>query len=508
MVNVRVRFAPSPTGPLHIGGVRTALFNYLFSKRHNGVFVLRIEDTDQNRYVDEAEEYIRESLAWCGLTPDEGPEVGGDHGPYRQSERADLYQKAVQELLYHGKAYYAFDTAEELDAMRLRKQEAGQDHAKYDHHTRQEMRNSLTLSDSEVSALLKAGIPYTIRLKVEPGRSVGFQDMIRGEIEFNTNELDDKVLMKSDGLPTYHLANVVDDLAMDISHIIRGEEWLSSTPHHVLLYEAFGRLGDMPNFAHLPLILKPAGKGKLSKRDGSKLGIPVFPMTWSGKEESFVGFRELGFIPQAVVNFLAFLGWNPGTDQEIFSLKELIQNFTMDGVSKSGARFDFEKSLWFNQQYIQQMSNEVLSRIVQGRVDDSRYNDEVWVQIAELIKPRIQRLDEIENTLEYFMSAPETFDEKSIKKKWKSPGADLFNQLIEQFDDLEDWDANQIKQQVETGMEEYSVGYSGILPLLRIAVTGSVQGPDIFKVMAILGKQESMSRMNKGVAVFNEQIPS
>ncbi|RME93486.1 MAG: glutamate--tRNA ligase, partial [Bacteroidetes bacterium] len=353
MSSVRVRFAPSPTGALHIGGVRTALYNYLLAKKLGGTFILRIEDTDQTRYVPGAEAYILEALDWLGLTPDEGPGFGGAYGPYRQSERQAQYLKYAQELVASGRAYYAFDTPEELEAQRELAKAAGKHSFKYDAQSRGQLRNSLSLPKAEVEALLADGVPYTIRLLVEPGQTVVIEDLVRGSVSFQTDELDDKVLLKADGMPTYHLANIVDDHLMKISHVIRGEEWLPSTAHHVLLYRAFGWEDTMPAFAHLPLILKPTGKGKLSKRDGLKLGIPVFPLAWKGDtpEDSFMGFREFGFDPAAVLNFLALLGWNPGTDQEIFSLDELIAAFSIEKIGKAGARFDFDKAKWFNQQY-------------------------------------------------------------------------------------------------------------------------------------------------------------
>ena len=365
MGKIRLRFAPSPTGALHIGGLRTALYNYLLAKRHEGTFILRIEDTDQTRYVDGAEKYIMDALKWCGIVPDESPVLGGEHGPYRQSERKAIYRPYAERLVREGKAYYAFDTPEEWAAKRNELQEAGNHSPKYDASVRGQMKTSLAMSENELEAKLNTGSPHVIRLMVPENEEVLVEDRIRGQVRFETNVLDDKVLLKTDGMPTYHLANIVDDHLMEISHVIRGEEWLSSTAHHILLYQAFG--WEPPVFAHLPLILKPSGKGKLSKRDGKKLGIPVFPLSWMGEteEDSFTGFKEYGFLPEAAINFLALLGWNSGTDQEIFDMQELVKVFALDQVGKSGARFDFEKAKWFNQQYLINLSSKEVARQLQ-----------------------------------------------------------------------------------------------------------------------------------------------
>ena len=420
--NVRVRFAPSPTGPLHMGGVRTALYCYLFAKKNNGDFILRVEDTDQTRFVEGAEEYIIETLQWCGIKPNEGLSYGGDFGPYRQSERKDIYAKYAMDLLEKGDAYYAFDTPEELTAWRDNLKGQGNPSPKYDPITRQYLKNSLHLSEDEVSRRLKAGEPWVIRYKMPRNEEVKFEDEIRGIVSFQTNQLDDKVLLKSDGMPTYHLANVVDDHLMEITHVIRGEEWLPSTPLHVLLYKSFE--WEMPSFAHLPLILKPDGKGKLSKRDGDRLGFPVFPLNWKDPSsgEASIGYKERGFLPDAFINMLAFLGWNPGTEEELFSLGELIQAFSIERVGKSGARFDFEKTKWFNQQYIKNKSNEELVQLTADlfKKEDYRADQETLLNICELVKERATFLHEIPSLAYYFFEDVKEYDEKNLRKKWKN----------------------------------------------------------------------------------------
>ncbi|MEL6141583.1 MAG: glutamate--tRNA ligase, partial [Bacteroidota bacterium] len=473
MTPVRVRFAPSPTGALHIGGVRTALYNYLLARKTGGTFVLRIEDTDQKRFVEGAEAYIREALNWCGISPDEGPQIGGNYGPYRQSERKKIYQKYTQQLLDNGKAYYAFDTPEELDAKREAAKATGNHNFKYDAVTRLDMRNSLSLSSETVEKLLTDGTPYVVRLLVTPGETVNIQDIVRGSVSFATDELDDKVLMKADGLPTYHLANIVDDHLMEISHVIRGEEWLPSTAHHVLLYRAFGWESEMPAFAHLPLILKPTGKGKLSKRDGQKLGIPVFPLAWKGAtpEESFTGFREAGFDARAVVNFLAFLGWNPGTEQEIFSLAELIEAFSLDKIGKSGARFDFEKATWFNQQYIMATPEEELLPAVKEVALAAGYDasDDYLKGVTRLLRERVNYLPEFISNGRYFFEPVKEIEEKTIRKKWKPELRSRFEELKSTLSDVSLWQAPALKGTVVDFMESHEMGFGAVLPIISKA---------------------------------------
>ena len=505
MNSVRVRFAPSPTGPLHIGGLRTALYNYLFAKNQGGPFILRVEDTDQNRYVEGAENYIREALAWAGIFPEEGPETGGEYGPYRQSERQQLYKEQIQTLIINGSAYYAFDTVDEIAAMRTRLEAEGVHSPKYDHATRGDMRNSLTMSAQEVKDLLASENDYTIRLKVEPEKQIQFHDEIRGDVSFNSSELDDKVLMKSDGLPTYHLANIIDDYSMKISHVIRGEEWLSSTAHHVLLYQAFGWQDNMPKFAHLPLILKPTGKGKLSKRDGQKLGIPVFPMNWDAEEGLYLGFKELGFLPEAVINFLAFLGWNPGTEEEIFDLGALAKSFSLAQVSKSGARFDYDKAKWYNQQYIQMASTDKLSKTLSDQLLEKGISkdDKFLKEYVEMFRPRIETLNDLYGVGSYFFERIPTFDDKMIRKKWKDNGVRAYEGIRSKLSDLDDWTASALKQTVEQGIEAFDSSFGEVLPLLRIAVTGNTKGADLFKTMELMTKDMTMTRLNEAPQLFD-----
>jgi glutamyl-tRNA synthetase len=427
---VRVRFAPSPTGPLHIGGVRTALYNFLYAKKNHGKFLLRIEDTDQNRFVPGAEEYINETFRWLGIEPDEGVVAGGEFGPYKQSERKALYLKYANQLIEDGKAYYAFDTPEELEAMRQRLKDARVDNQVYDSLSRQSMRNSLTLDQSEVKKLIADGAAYVIRLKVDRDQEVSLTDMIRGEVKVGSNNIDDKVLLKSDGMPTYHLANVVDDHYMKISHVIRGEEWLPSAPLHVLLYQYLGWGATMPQFAHLPLLLKPDGNGKLSKRDADKHGYPVFPLDWkdSGSQETWMGFREQGYLPEAVTNFLAMLGWNPGTEQEIFSKEELIDAFSIERINKSGAKFDIEKAKWFNQQYLKNVDNDVLAVELLKKLRDEGVDcsEEKAATICGLLKERVTFPYEFWTAGQYFFFAPNEYDDKVISKKWSDEAAMVF----------------------------------------------------------------------------------
>lgn len=508
MNNIRLRFAPSPTGPLHIGGVRTALYNYLLAKKTGGTFILRIEDTDQTRYVPGAEDYIIESLKWCGLEPQEGPGFGGEYGPYRQSERKALYQKYAQELIDNGNAYYAFDTSEELDERRQQEKEKGNHTFKYDSKLRKEMKNSETLSPEEVKSRLASGVPYTVRLKIPENEIVTVQDLIRGEVNFQSNELDDKIILKGDGMPTYHLANIVDDHLMKISHVIRGEEWLPSTAHHVLMYRFFGWEDGMPQFAHLPLILKPNGKGKLSKRDGAKLGIPVFPLSWegTGEDDAFEGFREFGFDPKAVINFLSFLGWNPGTEQEIFSLEELCEAFSVEKIGKAGARFDFDKAKWFNQQYIISASNESLSAAIRPIIASKGHqpSDDYLAAFCGLLKERVTFLPDFWESGYYFFEEVKVYDEKNIRKKWKSERREKFDNLCLQLKNLEAFNAENIETTVKSFMSENEFGFGDVLPILRISLSGTMKGPSVFDMMALMGKELVVNRLAKSYDDFTK----
>ncbi|HKK76424.1 MAG TPA: glutamate--tRNA ligase [Saprospiraceae bacterium] len=511
MNNIRVRFAPSPTGALHIGGVRTALYNYLLAKQKGGTFILRIEDTDQTRYVPGAEQYILDALKWCGIEPDEGPGYGGDYGPYRQSERKDHYAAYAQKLIEAGHAYYAFDTPEELQGRRDAAEANGQTF-KYDYRIRGEMNNSLTLSEEETKVRLDSGAPYTIRLRVPADEEVQIKDLIRDVVRFQTNELDDKVILKGDGLPTYHLANIVDDHLMEISHVIRGEEWLPSTAHHVLLYRFLGWESEMPEFAHLPLIMKPTGKGKLSKRDGKKLGIPVFPLSWKGatEEESFSGFREFGFLPDAVLNFLAFLGWNPGTEQEMFSLEELVEAFAIENIGKSGARFDFDKAKWFNQQYIIHADNAELAKRVRPIIEAQGHepSEDYLLAFIDMMKERVVFLNDFWTSGYYFFEDFKEFDEKNIRKKWKEDKREVFDELYEAVAAIDPFDAENIKSKVEHFIKSRELGFGAILPILRIGLTGTMKGPAIFDMMALFGKEEVLRRLKDSYQRFDTYVAS
>jgi len=510
MSNIRVRFAPSPTGALHIGGVRTALYNYLFAKKHGGTFILRIEDTDQGRYVPGAEEYIIEALRWCGIMPTEGQGLGGPHAPYRQSERKDLYQKHAQDLIASGKAYYAFDTPDELEAAR-----ATNPNFKYDAQSRTGLSNALTLSADEVQRRLNAGHDYVIRLKVPENEVVTFTDLIRGEVSFATSELDDKVLMKSDGMPTYHLANIVDDHLMEITHVIRGEEWLPSTGHHVLLYRAFGwSQGDkddtMPQFAHLPLILKPDGKGKLSKRDGAKFGMPVFPLGWDGEteEDSFRGFREFGFLPQAVINFLAFLGWNPGTEQEIFSLDELCEAFSIEKISKSGARFDYDKAKWYNQQYLHAMDDMQLAELLRPIVEEKQMYGAIrhLPKICHMMKERVTFLPDILEQAPFLFGPVQDYDIENIVKRWKPESRPVFEALAAVVKEVEPFEVAQLEAAVKQFMAEQGKKPGEIMPILRLSLAGTMQGPGVFEMMDLFEKRETMNRLIGSIGYFDTLI--
>ena len=500
--NIRVRFAPSPTGPLHIGGLRTALFNYLFARKNGGVFILRIEDTDQTRFVEGAEDYIIKSLDWCGLTPDEGPRQGGGFGPYRQSERKSLYQRYAMQLLESGQAYYAFDTPEELDSLRKEYESRGETFV-YDARVRDSLRNSLTLEAHEMDHLIACDTPYVIRFRFEPDTEIVMQDMVRGEVIVNTSTLDDKILFKSDGMPTYHLANVVDDNLMAISHVIRGEEWLPSLPLHVSLYHAFGWERLMPKFAHLPLILKPTGKGKLSKRDGEKGGFPVFPLEWKDPVSGEIspGYREEGYLPQGCINMLALLGWNPGTEQELFSLDDLIKEFELEKVGRSGSRFDPDKTLWFNHQHIQLMSDEELITAFQSvlksegvDIPDSRL--EVLVPI---IKPRINFTHDVWEESWFFFQAPGTYDPEVIKKRWKEDTPEKMEQLAEALEGCEPFTAESVETLVKGLIASKEWGMGAIMNAWRLLLVGAAKGPGLFDLAAFLGKDEVVRRMRKGI---------
>ena len=494
--SVRVRFAPSPTGPLHIGGVRTALFNYLFAKKHNGTFVLRIEDTDQNRYTPGAEKYIVDALNWCSIPFDEGPGKDGDYGPYRQSERKDIYKKHIDVLLKNGKAYYAFDSAEDLAVERKKHEEKGKTFI-YNWHNRTKGRlvNSLILSKEETKKRIESGAPYVVRFLMPEGQTVELNDMVRGKMSIDSNILDDKILFKSDGMPTYHLANIVDDHLMEISHVIRGEEWLPSLALHQMLYEAFG--WDAPQFAHLPLILKPTGKGKLSKRDGDKLGFPVFPLEWKDENTTAQGYKESGYLSDAVVNFLAFLGWNPGTEQEFFSLGELVQSFNINQVNKSGARFDPEKIKWYNHHYIQQTTNEELAEKLINEKSELAALDRGYVElVVGLIKERAELVPELWALGKYFFEAPNSYDEKSLKKAWKEDTKSLLDELVVVLKNANDESATTLKASVSEWIKSTSVGFGKVMMPLRVALVGSLQGVDVFDIVFCIGKEETIRRIN------------
>ena len=499
---VRVRFAPSPTGPLHIGGVRTALYNYLFARQNGGDMILRIEDTDSNRFVPGAEDYINEALAWLGIGIDEGVREGGAYGPYKQSERRDIYREHVKMLLDAGKAYIAFDTPAELEKARAEKA-----NFQYDASTRGSMRNSLTMPAEEVEKLIADGTPYVVRFKIEPGREVEVNDLIRGKVTINSSVLDDKVLYKSaDDLPTYHLANIVDDHLMEVSHVIRGEEWLPSAPLHVLLYEAFGWTDTMPAFVHLPLLLKPDGKGKLSKRDGDRLGFPVFPLEWldpkSGEISS--GYHEKGYLPQAVVNFLALLGWNPGDDTEIMSMDELIAKFSLDHCSRSGARFDFEKGKWFNHKYLQEMSGEQLAQLFKPvmsahGVDSSAFNDSYIARAVDMVKSRISFVSDLWDQAGFFFREPETYDPKAVKKRWSEEMPRIMKELIEVLKGLPDFSSQAAEPVVLGWIESKGYHLGNVMNAFRLTVVGECKGPHMFDITELMGLDETVRRIELGI---------
>ena len=499
---VRVRFAPSPTGALHIGGVRTALYNYLFARQHGGDLVFRIEDTDSNRFVPGAEEYIIESFKWLGIKFDEGVSFGGEHGPYRQSERRDIYKKYVQQLLDAGKAYIAFDTPEELEAKRAEIQ-----NFQYDASTRMQMRNSLSMTKEEVDTLIADGQQYVVRFKIEPGEAVHVDDLIRGDVRIMSDILDDKVLYKSaDELPTYHLANIVDDHLMEITHVIRGEEWLPSAPLHVLLYKAFGWEDTMPRFAHLPLLLKPEGKGKLSKRDGDRLGFPVFPLEWHDPKTGEVssGYRESGYFPEAVINFLAFLGWNPGTEREMYSLDELVPLFDISKCSKAGARFDYQKGIWFNHEYILQKSADEIAAIFAADVKAHGIDTTIEriTKVVEMMKDRVSFVSELWPLCSFFFEAPASYDEKTRKKRWQDDSAQAMEELASLLEGLDDFSLEAQEKAVHEWIEAKGYKLGNIMNAWRLTLVGEGKGPGMFDISAFLGKEETVRRMRKAIEVL------
>ncbi len=496
MNDVRVRFAPSPTGPLHIGGVRTALFNYLFAKKHNGTFILRIEDTDQTRYVANAEQYIIDSLNWCGIPYDEGVGKNEKYGPYRQSERKELYKKYADQLIEEGKAYYAFDTAEELDAHRKDHESKGKTFI-YNWHNRLKLKNSLSLSKEEVEQKIANGEKFVVRFKISEGQTIQLHDEIRGDIQIDTNTLDDKILFKSDGMPTYHLANIVDDHLMKITHVIRGEEWLPSMPLHELLYKAFD--WKAPKFAHLPLILKPVGKGKLSKRDGDKMGFPVFPLEFTNEKtgEKSRGYKEDGYFSEAFINMLALLGWNPGTEQEIFSLEELCQLFSLERVSKSGAKFSPDKTKWFNQQYLQQKTAAELAKLFapilseKGITSEEKYIEKV----VSLIKERATFVADFWDLSHFFFQTPESYDAKAVKKQWKENTPEIMTELGCKIEEITEFTSENIEKEVKRWIQEKELGFGKVMQPLRLSLVGAMQGPAVFDIMEMIGKTETLRRI-------------
>ena len=499
---VRVRFAPSPTGPLHIGGVRTALYNYLFARRNGGDMILRIEDTDSQRFVPGAEDYINEALAWLGIGIDEGVREGGKYGPYKQSERRDIYREHVDMLLRGGKAYIAFDTPEELEAAR-----AATPNFQYDASTRMQMRNSLTMAPEEVKRLIDGGEKYVVRFKIEPGRDVVVDDLIRGKVTINSSVLDDKVLYKSsDDLPTYHLANIVDDHLMEVTHVIRGEEWLPSAPLHVLLYEAFGWRDTMPAFVHLPLLLKPDGKGKLSKRDGDRLGFPVFPLEWHDPKSGEIssGYRENGYLPQAVVNFLALLGWNPGDDTEIMSMEQLIERFSFDHCSKSGAKFDFEKGKWFNHKYLQEIDNMQLAKMFEPvlrehGVDPERFGDKYICRVVDLVKSRANFVKDLWEQGKFFFVAPDDYDPKAVKKRWSAESPAILTEMMERLKALPSQQSAEAEADILAWIADKGYHLGNVMNAFRLAIVGECKGPHIFDITELMGTEEIGRRVSAAI---------
>lgn len=502
--DIRVRYAPSPTGPQHIGGIRTALYNYLFAKKLGGKIILRIEDTDQKRFVEGAEDYIIKSVDWCGFKFDEGPHIeptdGENYGPYRQSERKHIYLRYAQQLIDSGDAYYAFDTPEELEEVR-KNAEKNNFNWKYDGYTRTDMKNSLTLNKEDVEQLLAKNTPYTIRFKMPVEENIVINDMVRKEVIFNSSELDDKIIFKSDGLPTYHLANVVDDHLMKITHVIRGEEWLPSSPLHVMLYKKLGWENTTPIFAHLPLLLKPNGKGKLSKRDGDAAGFPVFPLDYvdSASGEKYSGYKESGYFSDAFLNIIAFLGWNPGTEKEIYNMDELIQDFSLERVIKSGAKFDPDKARWYNQQFLWKKTEEELAELLSEELSKkelSSFNLDL-IAIAKNMKERVQFVHEIPTNAPYFFEKPQSFDEKTIQKKWKESSLQIVKELTSVFEDVTEFKATELENKFKSYVEEKELGFGVAMIALRLCLTGQGGGPNLFEIADILGKEETISRLNE-----------
>ena len=495
---VRVRFAPSPTGPLHIGGVRTALFNYLFAKKHQGDFILRIEDTDQTRFVEGAEEYIVEAMNWLNIPFDESPNKDGGFGPYRQSERKHLYKEYAEQLIASGNAYYAFDTSEELSALR-KEYEAEKKTFIYNWHNRKTLNNSIALSEEEVGSKLEAGENYVIRFKTPTNETLHLKDIIRGDVQIESNILDDKVLFKSDGMPTYHLANIVDDHLMEITHVIRGEEWLPSMALHILLYRSLG--WNAPEFAHLPLIMKPVGKGKLSKRDGEKMGFPVFPLEWKTADgDLFSGYREDGYLPEVVINMLALLGWNPGTDQEIFSLDELIKAFDLKRVNKAGAKFDPDKTKWFQHHYLQLESNEKLANSFSKFLEAKNISTSLNVtKIVSLLKERATFVSDLWDLGDFFFIAPESYNEKASKKAFKEDTPEILKNIVALLNDTSVFSSETISEKIKSWITSQEMGFGKVMMPLRLALVGEMKGPDVFDIASLLGKEETTSRIEKAI---------
>lgn len=510
MREVRVRFAPSPTGALHIGGVRTALYNYLLARQQGGTMILRIEDTDQTRFVPGAEKYIIDSLEWAGIKFDEGVGIGGPHAPYRQSERKEIYLEYANQLIANGNAYYAFDTEQELDAMRERLKAANVSIQQYNSITRMQMRNSLTLPPEEVKSLLESGAPYVVRLKVPRKEEVRLNDLIRGWVNVHSSQIDDKVLLKSDGMPTYHLANVVDDYLMKISHVIRGEEWLPSAPLHVLLYRFLGWEQDMPQFAHLPLLLKPDGNGKLSKRDAVKFGFPIFPQTWTDEQngEVSIGYREAGYLPEALINFLALLGWNPGTEKELFTMDELIREFSLERINKAGARFDIQKAQWFNQQYLRAKTDDQLADYLLSSLSTENIacTKEKAKQIAAIMRDRITFPADLWDQGKFFFAPPTSFDESVVNKKWNDDAVRVLSAFRDAVADLPAFSAAEAKTTLEQVTTSLGIGAGKIMQALRVAITGAGGGPDLMMIMEIIGKDEVVNRLTTALKVLKVKV--
>ena len=505
MDGVRVRFAPSPTGALHIGGVRTALFNYLFARKHGGSFILRIEDTDESRQVEWAEKYIIDTLDWLGITPDEGPVQGGAHKPYRQSERRDIYRKYAMQLVEEGKAYYAFDTAADLEVMREKLKAAKASSLNYNSVSRYQMKNSHTLSPSEVENRIHSGEPYVIRIDMPLKEEIRFHDEVRGWVVVQSSTLDDKILLKSDGMPTYHLANIVDDHLMGITHVIRGEEWLPSAPLHVLLYDSFG--WEPPKFAHLPLLLKPDGNGKLSKRDADKHGFPIFPMEWQDDSGAVQGFKESGYYPEAVINFIALLGWNPGGEEELFDIDRLKELFSVEKVNKAGAKFDIEKAKWFNEHYLRSRNIDDLAR---GLVETADTNDKsIDLQkakaLVELLKERVTFESQLFESASFYFDAPDTYDEGIVSKKWSSEAADVLSMYADSVESMNSIDAQTAKEALVKLLEEKEVKMGRVMPGLRLLLTGGGTGPDLMGIIELLGGSEVAKRIRTGVMVLKDK---